>query len=488
MNHAAAAESLDLASLGGSLIDGGWRAAEERFPTLDPSTGAKLAEVALGRGPEVDAAVAAARAAFEGPWSQMGPGRRREALARLSELTAAAEKDLAQVEALDVGTPVGVARKLTVRAAAKSLSYYASWIDKLYGDVVPVATAQPILDFTLREPVGVVAAIVPWNTPLLFVGSKLGPALACGNTVVVKPSEIAPLSILRWSALCAGAGIPPGVVNVVPGDGETGRLLASHPGVDLVSFTGGSETGPRVAAAAAGKRLALELGGKSPALVFADADLDKAAMAVALGVFGLSGQACAASSRLLVEASVHDALLERIVEVARALAPGDPLDPATSLGPLASERQLRRVEGHVARARTDGARLVTGGERPGGELAGGWFFSPTVFDGVDPGAALAREEVFGPVLAVLSFRDEEEAVALANATSFGLAAGVFARDVSRVLGLARRLRAGTVWVNGYGQIPNQAPFGGVRGSGFGREGGREALETYTQVKNVLIEL
>jgi acyl-CoA reductase-like NAD-dependent aldehyde dehydrogenase len=485
--HAKAAEALAIGKLGRSLIGGAWRDASDHVPSADPSTGELLATVSLGRAAEVDAAVASARAAFEGPWRELGPAKRREALVRLADLTAAEEKSLAQIEALDVGTPVGVGRKLTAKAPARSLAYFASWIDKIYGDVVPLAWSRAF-DFTLREPVGVVAAIIPWNTPLLFVGSKVGAALACGNTVVVKPSEVAPLSVLRWAELCEKAGLPPGAVNVVPGDGETGRLLASHPGVDLVSFTGGSETGPKVAAAAGSRRVALELGGKSPALVFADADLDKAAMAIVLGVFGLSGQACAASSRLLVEASVHREVVERVVELARSLPVGDPLDGGTMLGPLASERQLRRVAAYVASGNEEGARLVAGGERPGGELESGWFFGPTIFDAVKPSMRIFRDEIFGPVLAVTPFASEEEALSLANDTAFGLAAGVFSSDLSRVHRLVCALRAGTVWVNGYGQLPTQAPFGGVKGSGHGREGGRETLETYTQVKNVLIEL
>ncbi len=488
MDHAKAIEAAGVARLGKLLINGSWRDASSTLPSTDPSTGVKLAEIALGRSAEVDAAVGAARAAFEGPWGELGPGRRREALLKLAELTAAREKELSQLEALDVGTPLNVARKLTVKATSRSLTYYASWVDKLYGDVIPLTSAQPTFDFTLREPVGVAAAIVPWNTPMLFIGSKVGAALACGNTVVIKPSEMAPLSVLRWAELCQEAGLPDGVVNVVSGDGETGRLLAAHPGVDLVSFTGGSETGPKVATAAAGKRVALELGGKSAALVFADADLDKAAMSVALGVFGLTGQACAASSRLLVEEKIHGELVERIVEIGRSLTVGDPLDPSTILGPLSSDRQLRRVAGYVASGKQGGAKLLTGGERLGGDLAAGYFFPPTVFDGVKPAMKIAREEIFGPVLSVLGFTTEDEAVQLANDSSFGLGAGVFSQDISRVHRLLRKIRAGNVWVNGYGQLPTQAPFGGIKGSGFGREGGRETLETYTQVKNVLIEL
>ncbi len=481
-----AAEASGVAKLGRALVGGAWREAPEKLPSHDPSTGQLLAEVSVGRSPEVDATVAAARAAFEGPWGVLSPGKRRELLVKLAELTAGEEKNLAQLEALDVGTPVGVGRKLTAKAPGRTLAYFASWIDKLYGDVVPIAAAGAF-DFTLREPVGVVAAIIPWNTPLLFIGAKLGAALACGNTVVVKPSEMAPLSVLRWAELCEKAGLPPGAVNVLPGDGETGRLLASHPGIDLVSFTGGSETGPKVAAAAGGKRVALELGGKSPALVFADADLDKAAVSVALGVFGLSGQACAAASRLLVEESVHRELVERVAELAKSLTVGDPLDGGTLLGPLVSGRQLQRVAAHVASGRKEGAKLVAGGERLGGDLAGGHFFPPTVFDEVQQSMKIFREEIFGAVGSVRSYASEDEAIALANDTSYGLAAGIFSRDLSRVHRLLRRLRAGTVWVNGYGQLPAQAPFGGVKGSGHGREGGRETLETYTQVKNVLIE-
>ncbi|MBI3181062.1 MAG: aldehyde dehydrogenase [Myxococcales bacterium] len=486
-DHQKAAEALSVAKLGKALIRGEWRESAERFPSVDPTSGQQLVEVSLGREAEVDAAVRAAREAFAGPWSELSPGKRRDALERLAQLTESKEKELAQLEALDVGTPVVVGRKMTAKAPARGIAYYASWMDKLYGDVVPLTTSQPMLDFTMREPVGVVAAIIPWNTPLVFIGAKVGAALACGNSVVIKPSEVAPLSVLRWAELCREAGLPDGVVNVVPGDGQTGALLCGHPEVDLVSFTGGCETGAKVARAAAGKRLALELGGKSAAVVFADADLDKAAMAVALSAFGLSGQTCAAPSRLLVEDQVHDAVLEKLVELSRSLSVGDPLEPSTVLGPLASQAQLRKVSAMVASGKQE-ARLVSGGERLGGELSAGFFFAPTVFDEVKPPARIFREEIFGPVLSVTRFSGEDEAVALANGTSYGLAAGVFSRDLSRAHRVTRRLRAGMVWVNGYGQLPVQAPFGGTKGSGFGREGGRDALETFTQVKNVLIEL
>ncbi len=485
-DHRQAAESLGVARLGKRmLVGGGWREAREPIPSIDPTTGEPLADVALASAGDVDEAVAAARKALAG-WAATSPGKRAETLSRLAALTGEREKELAQLEALDIGTPVALGRRFTAKAAGRTLAYYASWADKLYGDVVP--TSASMFDFTLREPVGVVGAILPWNTPLVFVGSKIGAALACGNTVVIKPSEVAPLSVLRWAELCKEAGLPDGVVNVVPGDGKTGEAVASHPGIDLVSFTGGSQTGPKVARAAAGKALALELGGKSAVVVFADADLDKAATAAGLGVFGLTGQACAASSRVLVEDKVHDAFVETVLNVARVAMVGDPLEPGTMIGPLVSEAQARRVAEYVASGKAEGARLRAGGERSGGPFGTGTFFAPTVFDGVTSTMRIAREEIFGPVLGVTRFTSEEQAIALANDTSYGLAAGVFTRDVSRMHRVVRALRAGMVWVNGYGQLPSQAPFGGVKGSGFGREGGREAIQTFTTVKNVLIEL
>ncbi|MBI4576187.1 MAG: aldehyde dehydrogenase family protein [Planctomycetes bacterium] len=460
------------------------------LPAVDPSTGLELSRFPRASDADVDRAVGAARRAFDtGPWSGAGPAARATALHRLADLCKERQGELTLVESLDVGMPRTLARRLSLGALVRNLHYYAEWADKVHGEVPPLPSGEG-LDYTRREPVGVVAAVYPWNVPLLFVGSKLGPALATGNVVILKPSEAASLSALRVASWVGEAGFPEGVVQVVSGDGATGEALVSHPGVDLVSFTGGVAVARRVLAAAATgpRRTLLELGGKSPSLIFADADLAVATTMTGFGAFGLGGQTCAAASRVLVQRGVYGEVLERFGEFAAGLPLGDPLEGTTLLGPLVSQAHRERVLGWIRRGVEEGARLHLQVEVPAPLRPAGAFLGPAVFAEVDPDMAIAREEVFGPVVCLASFEDEDEAVALANRTEYGLAAAVWTRDLRRAHRVASRIRAGTVWVNTYGTLPPTAPFGGMKRSGWGREGGRDALLEYTQTKNVMVAL
>lgn len=478
------------------LAERGMVIGEERRPTggggryvhHDPATGRPQAEVAVGGATDVDDAVAAARAALPA-WREVSIGERAAALRRLADLLEERRDEASAINARDNGCPVSI---LDAGAyTAGWARYYAGWVDKVEGRVVPVEAADHF-DYTLPEPYGVVAAMVPWNGPMMGMGHKAVPALAAGNTVVAKPPEISPFGALRFAELALEAGIPPGVVNVVPGGAGTGQALAGHPGVDKISFTGGLVAARAVMETAARHLtpLVFELGGKSANIVFPDADLDLACtVAGLLGAVMLSGQGCALPTRLYVHDDVHDEVLERVVALAEGAAVGDPLDPATMMGPLVNAAARDRVLGVIERARVEGAgRVVTGGGPAGGDLSGGYYVAPTVFDDVDDGSDLARNEIFGPVLSVMRFRDEDDVVARANASDYGLGAYVFTRDLGRAHRMARRLEAGSVTVNAFPFLSPTAPFGGHKRSGFGREGGQAGIEEFLRPKNVLMGL
>ena len=476
------------------LIDGKWVEASsgETFTTYDPATEEALAEVPAGGKEDVDRAVHAARRAFEsGPWRRMTPSERGRCLWRLADLIERNAEDFAQLETLDNGKPLTVARAADIPLVVDHFRYYAGWATKVEGETIPVSTAGlQVLNYTLREPVGVVGQIIPWNFPLLMAAWKLGVALACGNTVVLKPAEQTPLSALRLGELIEEAAFPAGVVNIVTGFGETaGAALAAHPDVDKVAFTGSTEVGHEIMKAAAGnlKRVSLELGGKSPNIVFADADLDAAAAGAASAIYFNHGQCCCAGSRLFIQKPVYDRLMPRLVEFSEKIKLGPGLDPSTDMGPLVSNDQFQRVNGFLASGAREGAKVATGGGRPD-SLKRGYFVSPTVFTDVRPDMKILREEIFGPVVCAIPFDDPAEVAAAGNDTTYGLAAAVWTRDIQKAHRMAETLKAGTVWINCYNMFDAASPFGGYKQSGFGREMGKAAIEMYTQIKSVWVNL
>jgi acyl-CoA reductase-like NAD-dependent aldehyde dehydrogenase len=457
------------------------------FETVNPANERVLASIAEGEAEDVDAAVAAAREAFEeGPWSRFGPAERSRALRTLAELFEAHGDELAELEAVDIGMPIGVAQAF-LQTSIEYLHYFAGAANSVFGETVP--SSPDWFNYTLRAPLGVCGAITPWNGSLMMAAMKMGSALATGNTFVWKPPEQTPLTPLRIGELAMDAGIPDGVVNIVTGFGPTaGAALSAHSDVDKVTFTGSTEVGRLILRASAGsnlKRVTLELGGKSPNIVFQDADVDVAVQASLAGFTVSTGQVCVAGTRLFVEQDFKDEFVEQLANYSQHLKVGDPLDPATAMGPLVSQEQYERVARYLEVGKSEGATARVGGSMADGS---GYFVSPTIFDGVNNNMTIAREEIFGPVVSVIPFSDENDAVLQGNDTNYGLAAAVWTRDVSRAYRVARKIRAGSVWVNNYFRVEPNMPFGGYKESGIGREGGPNWYEHYTEQKAVFVKL
>ena len=476
-------------------INGKWVEAlsGKTFPTYNPATGEVLTRVAEGDKADIDLAVKAARAAFEtGPWSKLTASERGRLIWKIADLIEENLEEFAELETLDNGKPLKVARAADVPLAVDLFRYMAGWTTKIEGNTIPLSVpytpGAKYLAYTLREPVGVVGQIIPWNFPLLMAAWKLGPALATGCTVVLKPAEQTPLSCLRLGELIQQAGIPDGVVNIVPGYGETaGAALAAHPGVDKIAFTGSTEVGKIILQAAAGnlKKVSLELGGKSPNVVLGDVDLDAAIAGSASAIFFNHGQCCCAGSRLYVENGIFDKVVEGVAARAEKIKVGSGMEASTDMGPLVSEEQLNRVCSYLESGFSEGAKAVTGGARQGDK---GYFVKPTVLVNTNEKMKVVREEIFGPVVTVIPFKDTEDLVAQANNSVYGLAAGIWTRDIQKAHRLAAQLRAGTVWINCYNIFDAALPFGGYKQSGWGREMGHDALEMYTEVKAVCAAL
>lgn len=475
------------------LIDGKWVDAEsgKTFKTPNPATGETLAEVAEADKADIDKAVAAARRAYEGKWSRMSARDRGRLLYKLSQLIEERSADLAALETADNGKPIRESAYVDLPQVVENFEYFAGFATKIEGETIPVP--GQMFNYTLREPLGVCGQIIPWNFPLLMAAWKLAPALAAGNTIVLKPAEQTPVTAMELGKLFQEAGFPDGVVNIVPGYGETaGAALASHPDIDKIAFTGSTEVGKLIAKAAADNltKVSLELGGKAPNIIFADADIEQAVSGAMMGIFFNQGQVCCAGSRLFLAEEVKDEFLERFKARAEKVVVGDPTDKATLMGPQVSAEQLDRIKGYVDIARTEGATVLTGGACPtlDEKFKGGYFFQPTIFSEVKNGMRVAQEEIFGPVTSVITFSDEEDLIKQANETIYGLSAGIWTRDITRAHRFARAIKAGVVWINTFNMFNAASPFGGYKQSGYGREMGRHALDLYTQIKSVWVDL
>jgi acyl-CoA reductase-like NAD-dependent aldehyde dehydrogenase len=473
------------------LIDGQWVDGSKKFNTINPATEEVLTEVAEASASDVDRAVEAARRALEdrnGPWRKLSASERGRLIWKLADLVEKNIDELAELETLDNGKPIFESRYVDMPMVVDVLRYYAGLATKIHGETVN--TFETAFTYTLREPVGVVGLIVPWNFPLLLASWKLGPALACGNTLVLKPAEQTPLTTLKLGELVIEAGFPAGVINVLTGGPETGKAIVAHPGIDKIAFTGSTAVGKEIMRGAADtlKRVTLELGGKSPNIVFADADVDNAVKGAINGIFYGKGEVCNAGSRLFLESKLKDEFTEKLVARASKMRPADPLDPKTRLGAIVSQEQMKTVLGFIEAGKSEGAKLVSGGSRTSVNGSKGFFIEPTIFGDVKNNMKIAQEEIFGPVLSVLTFDDMDEVIERANSNPYGLAAAVWTRDVKNAHMVSRRLKAGTVWINTYGLMDAALPFGGYKSSGFGRELGAHAIEHYTELKTVWLNM
>ena len=473
------------------FINNQWRAAAsgKTMDVINPATEEVCASVASADAADLDAAVEAARAALSGPWAQMSARERGRLVRKLGERLMERADEVSRLETLHNGKPINESRHVEIPAAAECFEYYGGWSDKVMGETIPVKGNH--FNYTLREPLGVCAAIVPWNFPLLIAVWKIAPALACGNTVIVKPASQTPLTALALGEIALEVGLPAGVLNILTGPGaRLGQAIVEHPGIDKIAFTGDTSTGKSIMKGAADtlKKITLELGGKSPNIVLADADIEAAVRGATIGIFYGKGEVCAAGSRLLVDKSIKSEFIDKLAARTRKMVAGDPMDPKTRFGPLSSKKQMETVLRYVESGKREGATLVAGGSRTDIGTGKGYFVQPTVFADVKPEMTISREEIFGPILAAIDFADLDEAIAIANDSPYGLAAGVWTRDIKKAHHVARKLQAGTVWINTYNVYDTATPFGGYKQSGFGREMSAHALEHYTQVKSVWVDL